>query len=182
MSNIAKTRTLVALLGAVTVVASMSAVPAAARTWPQTMARSGEETILATSTSRTPTSVTVHASGVYTATGTLRLPVTSKATVMRFVFRSGTLTVDASSAYSTFGFYNCPLNVHTSRSYTISPTQSTGVFAMATGHSEYLALSTQYNPRLSDGTCDLAGEIKPIGGTVYVSIVIEGTLTLQGRT
>jgi hypothetical protein len=181
MSNVAKTRALVALLGAVAAVAALSASPSAASAWPQTMARSGTETIVATSTSRTPASVTVRASGVYKATGTFRLPVTTKATVLRFVFGTGTLTADASATSLLYHNYNCPLNVWSYRTYKISPAQSTGVFSMATGSSDYFARSTQENRRLSNGACDMITGVEPIGGTVYVSIVIEGTLTLQGH-
>jgi hypothetical protein len=181
MSNIAQTRALVALLGAVAAVAALNAGPAVASASSQTVARSGTETIMATSTSLTATSVTVHASGVYQATGTFRLPVTDKATVMHFVFRNGTLTADASAAHVIDGHYSCPLNVGSSRTYTISPTQSTGVFAMATGKADYGEGSTEYRSRLSSGVCDLLTGVKPIGPTVYVSIVIKGTLTLRGH-
>jgi hypothetical protein len=180
MSIIAKTRALIALLGAVAAVAALNAGPAVAGASSQTVARSGTETMVATSTILAPTSVTVHASGVYKATGTFRLPITDKATVMHFVFRNGTLTADASPAYVVDGHYSCPLNVRSSRTYTISPTQSTGVFAMATGKSEYVALSTEYNRRLSSGVCDQMTGVEPIGDTEYVSIVIQGKLTLQG--
>jgi hypothetical protein len=170
----------IALTAAISVVVALSTGPAAVGAPLRTTARSGTETIVATSTSRTPASVTVHASGVYKATGTFRLPVTNSATVLRFVFSAGTLTADASAAHVLAGHFSCPLNVQSYRTYKVSPTQSTGVFAMATGSSAYLARSTQENPRLSDGACDLRSAIKPIGGTVYVSIYIEGKLTLEG--
>jgi hypothetical protein len=181
MSIIAKTRALVALLGAVAAAAALNAGLAVASASSQTVARSGTETMVATSTILAPTSVTVHASGVYKATGTFRLPITDKATVMHFVFRNGTLTADASAAHVITGHYACPLNVGSSRTYTISPTQSTGVFAMATGKADYGEGSTEYRSRLSSGVCDLLTGVKPIGPTVYVSIVIKGTLTLRGH-
>jgi hypothetical protein len=173
---------LIVLIAAVPAVVILSTVPAVAGAPSRTIARWGIETIVATSTSRTPKSMTVHASGVYTGTGTFRLPVTDRATTLRFVFRNGTLTADASPSGETTGHYNCPLNVTSDRTFTVSPAQSTGVFAMATGSSDYTALTTQYNPRLSDGACNLASRVKPIGGTVYISITIEGTLTLRGHS
>jgi hypothetical protein len=176
----ARRTALIVLIAAISAVAALSTGLAAAGAPSRITARSGTETIEATSTRFTPTSVTVHASGLYAATGTFRIPVTDKATTLHFVFGTGTLTVDASAAKVLFGNYDCPLNVKSYRTYTISPTQSTGIFAMATGSSDYLALTTQDNPRLSNGDCDLASNIKPISGTVYVSIVIKGTLTLRG--
>lgn len=170
---------LIVLIAAISAVVTLSTGPAAVGAPSRTTAKSGTETIMATSTSLTPTSVTVHASGLYTATGKFRLPVTDKGTTLRFVFGTGTLTADASAANVKIGFYNCPLNVQSYRTYTISPTQSTGVFARATGSSDYLQLSTQDNPRLSNGACDLVGGKS---GSVYVSIAIEGTLTLQGQS
>jgi hypothetical protein len=176
---------LTALIAAISVGVSLGVAlgtgPAAAGVTSRTMTGWGIETITATSTDRTPKSVTVHASGVYTGTGTFRLPVTGKATTLRFVFGDGTLTANASSSYSVYGHYNCPQNVTSDRTFTISPTQSTGVFANATGTSDYTAFTTQYSPRLSNGACDLSSRVKPLGGTVYVSITIEGPLTLQGH-
>jgi len=168
------------LVAAISVGVPLSAVSAAAGSTPRAMTGWGIETITATSTSRTPASVTVHASGVYTGTGTFRLPVTGKATTLRFVFGNGTLIADASTAYSVTGHYNCPQNVTSDRTFTVSPKQSTGVFAMATGTSDYTGFSTQYSPRLANGACDLASRVAPLGGTVYVLVTIDGTLTLRG--
>lgn len=168
-------------IAAISAVATLSTGPAAVGAPAQIMARSGTETIMATSTSLTPASVTVHASGLYAGTGTFRLPVTDKATTLRFVFANGTLIAKASPAWVLTHNYNCPENVQSSRTYTVSPTQSTGVFAMATGSSEYIALSTEYKPHTYSGSCDMISNIRPVNGTIYVSITIEGKLTLHGH-
>ena len=171
---------LTALMVAISALAAVSTGPVAAGAPARIMTGWGIETIVATSTRISPKSVTVHASGVFSGNGTFRIPGDGKATTLRFVFGDGTLTADASASEVVTGHYNCPLNVTRTRTFTINPKKSTGVFALATGTSDYTALFTQYNPRLADGACDLSGRVKPIGGTVYVSILVEGTLTLRG--
>jgi len=176
-----KRTALTVLIAAVSVVAAVSTSQAAAGAPTRTTTGRGIETIIATSANLAPSSVTVHASGVYGGTGTFRLPVTGKATTLRFVFGNGTLAVAASASWTVTGNYNCPLNVTTTRTYTIIPRLSTGVFAMAAGASDYTALTTEEMPRLADGACDLASGVKPVGGAIYVSITIQGTLTLHHR-
>jgi hypothetical protein len=160
---------------------ALGAGPTASASSSRAADKSGTEEIVASSTSYAPKWVTIHATGLYAATGTLRIPPGNKATTLRFVFSDGTLTVDATAAFSVFHNYNCPLNVWNGRTFTISPTQSTGVFAHATGKSNYTAYSTQDNSRLSNGACDLASGVKPLGRTIYYSVVAYGTMTLHGN-
>ena len=146
------------------------------------MARSGTETITASSTSPSAT-VTIHASGVFTATGTFKLPSGNGAAVVHFVFPHGTLTADASKSKTASAHVNtktCAVSQVSSGTYTISPSKSTGTYAGATGHGTYAATFAAVLPKLKDGKCDLSNSAQPVKGTTHVIVTVRGPLTLKG--
>lgn len=145
-------------------------------------ARSGTETISSTSTNPNATTVTVHASGVAKATGTFRLPHGNGAAVVHFVFPDGTLTANASRSKNRATHLNrttCAAAQVSGGTYTISPSGSTGTYAGATGHGNFAASVGAKLPKLSDGKCNMSSSVQPVKGTVHVTVLVRGPLTLK---
>jgi hypothetical protein len=144
--------------------------------------RSGTETISATSTNPNATTVTVHASGVAKATGTFKLPHGNGTAVVHFVFPDGTLTANASRSRNTATHLNpttCAAAQVSGGTYTISPSGSTGTYAGATGHGNFAASFGAKVPKLSDGKCNMSSSVQPVKGTVHVTVLVRGPLTLK---
>jgi hypothetical protein len=152
---------------------SSSAKPSASAT--------GTTSITATSTNPRATTVTVHASGVINQTGTLTLPRGSGAATIKFVFPNGTLAANASrSATKSVHVANtsCAASQVSGGSYTVNSSSSTGKYSGATGHGNYTLTYGAKLPK-KNGKCDLSRNVQPVKGTLRLSILVRGPLTVK---
>jgi hypothetical protein len=144
--------------------------------------RSGTETIKGTTTANPSGGITVHASGVFTATGIFKIPSTDKATTVHWVFPRGTLSA-RSSAVSNGPLHlnsgTCAASEASYVSYVISPRQSTGAYAGATGHGHAVVTWSADFPRRAGGACDFGQNVNPKPGTERETLFIQGPLTLR---
>ena len=144
-------------------------------------ARSGIETI--TGSTSNPNSVVIHASGVFTATGTFKPPGSNKkGTAVHFVFRNGTLTAIGDAAINGPMHLNhatCAGSAVTYIPYVISPGKSKGAYAGATGHGTATLTFSAVFPRLASGACNFSSNAAPKPGTARESFIIKGPLTLR---
>jgi hypothetical protein len=185
-------RTYAAAIGAVSAAAVLSgaglAVASASTASTASTARHdghrGIETIRASTTNVNASSLIIHASGVFTATGTFTSPSGSGAAVVHFVFPKGTLTADGSAVTNGPLHLNqatCAVSQAGYVTYTISPAQSTGRYAGATGHGHATLTFSGTAPRLADGKCNTSSNAQPVPGTARETLLIKGPLTLKSR-
>jgi hypothetical protein len=148
---------------------------------PSASAEMATEVIAASTTDVDASSATVKASGAFTDTGTLKLPIGDPRTIT-FKFTRGNLVV-----LNATGPTGGPLQVSKttcafSRSldgtYRILSGNSTGLFAGATGHGMYALGSSGIAPKTPDGTCDTGSSAIP--ARALFTILLRGPLILNG--
>ena len=124
----------------------------------------GTEVIGGSSTTAGGSSLPIKASGVFAASGTLKLPIGNPRT-FTFRFKSGDLVVlNATGPTSGPVHLNnatCVFSQSWDGTFRVLSGNSTGSYAGATGHGDYTFSSGGTAPRKADGKCGAAGQAIP---------------------
>jgi hypothetical protein len=122
--------------------------------------------------SATDSSLVIKASGVFAANGTLKMPIGNPRT-FTFRFTDGDLVVlNATGPTSGFLHLNnatCAYSQSWNGTFRVLSGNSTGSYAGATGHGDYVFSSGGIAPKKADGKCGAAGEAIP-GDVLGVSL------------
>lgn len=140
----------------------------------------GAEVIKAPATSPDATSVTVRASGVFTDTGTLKLPIGNPRTItLRFAHGSLTVLNATGPTKGPLHFNNvsCAFSRSSDGTYRVLAGSSTGSYAGATGHGTYVLNSSGTTPKTSSGTCNRGSRAAP--AKALFTILFRGPLVLN---
>ena len=143
-------------------------------------AGAGTEVIEASTANPQAASVAVRASGVFTDTGTLKLPIGNPRTIT-FKLTRGDLTM-----LNATGPANGPLHLNKTTcaysqsvggTYRVLSGSSTSSYAGATGHGTYALNSGGIAPKTPSGMCDTGSDATP-GKALFV-ILFRGLLVLN---
>ncbi len=132
---------------------------------PATSAQMATEVITASTGNVDASSMTVKASGAFTDTGTLKLPVGNPRTIT-FTFSRGNLVVLNATGSPDGGPMQlnkttCAFSQSSDGTHRILSGNSTGSYAGATGHGTYMFDSSGIAPKASGGTCHTTGSATP---------------------
>jgi hypothetical protein len=127
-------------------------------------------------------SMTVKASGAFTDTGTLKLPIGNPRTIT-FRFSRGNLVVlnatGPAGGPRQLNKATCAFSQSLRGTYRILSGNSTGSYAGATGHGIYAFDSGGIAPKTPAGTCDTGSSATP--AKALFAILFKGPLILNGR-
>lgn len=140
----------------------------------------GTEIIQGLTSGPDPASVRVNASGVFTDTGTLKLPVGNPRTIT-FSFSRGKLMVlnatGPTSGPQHVQTATCAFSQASAGTYRVLSGSSTGSYAGATGHGSYAFSSSGIAPKTASGGCDMSSQATP--GQALFTIRLRGPLVLN---
>jgi len=140
------------------------------------------EVITASTADAGASSVTVKASGAFTDTGTLKLPIGNPRTIT-FKFSRGNLVVlnatGPTSGPRQFNKATCAFSQSSGGTYRILAGNSTGSYAGTTGHGVYAFDSSGIASRASGGTCHTGSSATP--AKAHFTIMFSGPLILNER-
>ena len=127
-----------------------------------------------------PTSLRVKASGVFTDTGTLKLPIGNPRTITFSFTRGKLLVLNATGPTSgprTVRTATCAFSQASAGTYRVLSGDSTGSYAGATGHGSYAFSSSGIAPKTASGGCNMSSEATP--GQALFTIRLRGPLVLN---
>jgi len=140
----------------------------------------GTEVIRASATNLDATSVTVKASGVFTDTGTLKLPIRDQRTIT-FTFTRGSLVVLNATGPTAGPLHvnkaTCAFSQTVTGTYRVLAANSTGRYAGATGHGTYTLNPSGIAPKTSEGTCNTGSNAT--SAKARLTVRLRGPLTLK---
>jgi hypothetical protein len=143
-------------------------------------APTGTEVIRASATNLDATSVTVKASGVFTDTGTLKLPIRDQRTIT-FTFTRGNLVVLNATGPTAGPLHvnkaTCAFSQTVTGTYRVLAANSTGRYAGATGHGTYTLNPSGIAPKTSGGACNTSSNATP--AKARLTVRLRGPLTLN---
>ena len=140
----------------------------------------GTEIIAGLTPGRDPTSLRVKASGVFTDTGTLKLPIGNPRTITFSFSRGKLLVLNATGPTSgprTVRTATCAFSQASAGTYRVLSGDSTGSYAGATGHGSYAFSSSGIAPKTASGVCDMSSKATP--GQALFTIRLRGPLVLN---
>ena len=140
----------------------------------------GTEVIRASATNLQAASVPVTASGVFTDTGTVKLPIGDERTIT-FRFARGNLVVLNATGPTAGPLHlnktSCAFSRRVAGTYRVLAANSTGRYAGATGHGTYTIKPSGVAPKTSAGRCDASGTASR--GQAHLTVRLRGPLTLN---
>jgi hypothetical protein len=149
---------------------------------PSASAGMATEVIAASAADAGASSVTVKASGAFTDTGTLKLPIGNPRTIT-FRFSRGDLVVlnatGPTSGPPQLDKATCAFSQSSGGTYRILAGNSTGLYAGATGHGTYALDSSGIAPKAPGGTCHTGSSATP--AKARFTILFSGPLILNER-
>lgn len=138
------------------------------------------EVIAALTTNARAASVTVRASGAFTDTGALKLPIGNPRTIT-FKFTRGNLTILNATGPDTgplrLDKATCAFSQAAVGTYRVLSGNSTGTYAGATGHGWYTFNSSGIAPKTPSGLCGTGGNVTP--ARERYTILFRGPLVLN---
>jgi hypothetical protein len=146
-------------------------------------AGAGTEVIQASTTVPDPVRATVRASGVFTDTGTLKLPLGNPRTITLQLTRGNLVVLNATGPAGfprQLDTRTCVLSQSLGGTYRVLSGNSTGSYAGATGHGTYVYIFSGIAPRTSAGGCNRASNATPAKSQTRV--VFRGLLVLNEGT
>ena len=171
------------LLAAAAVLAactSSSNTVAVSTSRPSASAGMATEVITASTANAGASSVTIKASGAFTDTGTLKLPIGNPRTIT-FSFSRGNLVVlnatGPANGPRQLDKATCAFSQPSAGTYRILVGNSTGLYAGATGHGMYALDFSGIAPQAAGGTCRTAGSAPP--AKAHLTILFRGPLILN---
>lgn len=147
---------------------------------PSASAEMATEVITASTASVDASSVTIKASGAFTDTGTLKLPIGNPRTIT-FKFSRGNLVVlnatGPASGPRQLNKATCAFSQSSGGTYRILSGNSTGSYAGATGHGVYAFDSSGIAAKAAGGTCHMGSSAAP--AKAHFTILFSGPLILN---
>ena len=123
--------------------------------------------------------VAIKASGVFTDTGTLKLPIGDPRTITMKFTRGDLVVLNATGPNGPLHINNktCSFSQSLGGTYRVLSGNSTGSYAGTTGHGSYTFSYTRIAPRASSGRCDTGSRAGPT--KALFTVLLRGPLVLN---